>query len=260
VPVGVAGELYVGGVQVARGYLNRPDLTAERFIPDGYGSREGGRLYKTGDLGRYLEDGNIEYLGRGDDQVKVRGYRIELGEIEAQLREHGEIKEAVVMVREDTPGDKRLVAYVTGMDEKGPNVEELRGHLKRVLPEYMVPSAFVVLGSLPLTPNGKLDRRALPAPGQDAYARQDYEAPEGEIEETLAKIWRELLSVDRIGRQDNFFDLGGHSLLATRVITHIRHILDVDIPLRAIFEKPTIEGLTDCIVQEIADEVSVEAT
>jgi len=260
VPVGVAGELYIGGVQVARGYLNRPDLTAERFIPDGYGSREGGRLYKTGDLGRYLEDGNIEYLGRGDDQVKVRGYRIELGEIEAQLREHREIKEAVVMAREDTPGDKRLVAYVTGVDEKGPNVEELRGHLKAKLPEYMVPSVFVVLESIPLTANGKVDRKALRSLRINAQPpAEPFAAPQTPNETELAKIWREILVAEYIRIDDNFFGLGGSSLQVIQVISRIRRIFDVSMPVDKFFDNPTIKEMALLITQMQVEQAGEDA-
>jgi len=187
IPLGVAGELYIGGVGVARGYLNRPELTAERFIQDPFSQNPEARLYKTGDLGRWRTDGNIEYLGRNDHQVKIRGFRIELGEIEAQLNRHPQIREAVVLAREDRPGDRRLVAYLTSTDS-APNLEELRSQLKVLLPEYMVPSAFVILESLPLSPNGKLDRKALPEPEASSFSSQEYVAPEGEIEETLAGI------------------------------------------------------------------------
>src|SRR6266850_848498 len=245
VPVGIAGELHVGGVQVARGYLNRPDLTAERFIPNPYGEEAGGRLYKTGDLGRHQRDGDIEYLGRSDYQVKIRGFRIELGEIEAVLSRHGQVKEAVVIAREDTPGEKRLVAYVTAVEEEAPNAEELREHLKGALPEYMVPSAFVVLEAMPLTANGKVDRKALPAVDFTAQQTRRYEAPQGEIEEILATIWQELLHVERVGRHDNFFELGGHSLLAVQAISRLRESFRVEISLRNLFEAPTIASLRE---------------
>src|SRR6266850_3384744 len=245
VPVGVAGEIYIGGVQVARGYLNRPDLTAERFIPNPYGEEAGGRLYKTGDLGRHQRDGDIEYLGRSDYQVKIRGFRIELGEIEAVLSRHGQVKEAVVIAREDTPGEKRLVAYVTTVEEEAPNAEELREHLKGALPEYMVPSAFVVLEAMPLTANGKVDRKALPAVDFTAQQTRRYEAPQGEIEEILATIWQELLHVERVGRHDNFFELGGHSLLAVQAISRLRESFRVEISLRNLFEAPTIASLRE---------------
>ncbi|MGY2420994.1 non-ribosomal peptide synthetase, partial [Pseudomonas tolaasii] len=208
VPLGVSGELYIGGVQVARGYLNRPDLTAERFLNDPFSE---GRLYRTGDVGRFLPDGNIEYLGRNDDQVKIRGLRIELGEIQARLGEFPQILEATVLAREDVPGDKRLVAYYTGEPAAS---EALRTHLLEQLPEFMVPQVFVHLDAFPLSPNGKLDRKALPAPDMAALRTREYEAPQGDTEIALAQLWAELLNVERVGRHDNFFELGGHSLLA----------------------------------------------
>ena len=228
--MGVVGELYIGGAGVARGYLNRPELTAEKFLTDPFSSDGSARMYRTGDLGRWLEDGNIEFLGRNDFQVKLRGFRIELGEIEARLAEHAGLREAVVIAREDIPGDKRLVAYYTTQpsEEDTLSAEQLRSHLSAVLPEYMVPAAYVRLLSLPLTPNGKLDRKALPAPEQDAYAVSGYEPPQGSIETTLASIWAELLKLDRVGRHDNFFALGGHSLLAVRVAIRLRQFLGVE--------------------------------
>ncbi|RUQ42982.1 non-ribosomal peptide synthetase, partial [Corynebacterium pseudodiphtheriticum] len=218
VPVGVVGELYVGGAGVARGYLNRPQLNAERFIADPFSGRAQARLYKTGDLGRWLADGSIDYLGRNDDQVKIRGFRIELGEIEARLAACEGVREAVVIAREDAPGNKRLVAYVIAAEGAEPSAAELRAQLLVSLADYMVPGAFVLLERLPLTTNGKLDRKALPAPDGDALARREYECPEGEMELTLAALWQELLDVERVGRHDNFFELGGHSLLAVKLI------------------------------------------
>lgn len=238
VPEDVAGEIYVGGAGVARGYLNRPELTAERFIASPF--VEGDRLYRTGDLGRYLPDGNIEFLGRNDFQVKIRGFRIELGEIEARLLAHPEVREAVVVAREDTPGDKRLVAYYEGMETEP---AELREHLAATLPEYMVPAAFVRLEAFQLTPNGKLDRKALPAPEAEAYASQAYAAPQGPVEEALAAIWAEVLGLERVGRHDNFFDLGGHSLLAVRVASRIRQRLGVAIALARLFYSPGLSAL-----------------
>ena len=215
VPVGVAGELYIGGAGVARGYWNRPELTAEKFVPDPFAAEGGSRLYRSGDLGRWRPDGSLEFLGRNDDQVKIRGFRVELGEIEARLAEHAGVRDAVVVAREDTLGDKQLVAYYTvgGAEEEVVDAEGLREHLAVRLPEYMVPAAYVRLERMPLTGNGKLDRKALPAPELDAYGVSEYAAPEGEVETTLAAIWAELLHVERVGRNDNFFELGGHSLL-----------------------------------------------
>jgi amino acid adenylation domain-containing protein len=258
VPIGVEGEIHIGGAGVARGYLNRAELTALRFLPDPFSADPQAALYKTGDLGRWRSDGTIEYLGRNDNQVKIRGFRIEPGEIEAQLMRHAQIKEAVVIAGEDENGEKRLVAYITPRDGGGSDIENLRAHVKVALPEYMVPNAFVILDSLPLTSNGKLDRRALPAPNLGAYASDEYEAPQGELEEVLSGIWCELLRVSRVGRKDNFFVLGGHSLLATRVITYISHRLDVDLPLLAIFENQTIQALSIRILQQISAEISME--
>src|SRR5882762_4828612 len=242
VPVGVAGELYIGGAGVARGYLNRPELTAEKFVKDPFAAEAGARMYKTGDLGRWLPDGNIEFLGRNDDQVKIRGYRIELGEIEARLAEHAGVREAVVLAREDEPGEKRLVAYYTPTDtnEGSLGAEELRSHLSSKLPEYMVPAAYVRLERMPLTANGKLNRKGLPAPEGDAYAVREYEAPRGETEKKLAEIWAELLKVERVGRQDNFFELGGHSLLAVRMVSRIRQVLGVEAAVRDLFTHPIL--------------------
>jgi acyl-coenzyme A synthetase/AMP-(fatty) acid ligase/aryl carrier-like protein len=243
VPVGVAGELYIGGAGVARGYLNRPELTAERFLKDPFTDEPGARMYRTGDLGRWLSDGNIEYLGRNDFQVKIRGFRIELGEIEARLMEHSAVREAVVVAREDTVGDKRLVAYYTSGEEQDTlGAEQLRSYLTAVLPEYMVPAAYVRLASLPLTPNGKLDRKALPAPEVDSYATRGYEAPQGEIEEKLAEIWAEVLKLDRVGRHDNFFSLGGHSLLAITLIERMRRT-GFNVDVRSLFVSPTLAAL-----------------
>ena len=247
VPVGVAGEIYIGGVGVGRGYLNRPELTAERFLADPFSAEPNARIYKTGDLGRWRSDASIEYLGRNDLQVKIRGFRIELGEIEAQLAKHPDVKETVVLAREDVPGDKRLVAYVIPRDPSSADAvsgEALRAYLKPVLPEYMVPSVFVTVESFPLSPNGKLDRRALPAPEIGAYASGQYEPPQGETEEIVAAIWQELLRVKRVGRQDNFFELGGHSLLAMQVVVRVQLSMPVEVPISVLFECPTVERLS----------------
>ncbi|HEU0052543.1 MAG TPA: amino acid adenylation domain-containing protein, partial [Longimicrobium sp.] len=235
VPIGVPGELYVGGAGVARGYLNRPELTAERFVDDPFAP---GRLYRTGDRVRWREDGTLEYLGRLDEQVKIRGFRIELGEIEVRLAEHPEVREAVVLAREDVPGDRRLVAYVVGAVE----ADALRAHLRQGLPEYMLPSAFVALDRLPLTANGKVDRKALPAP-EPASAEDRYVAPRTPVEEVLAGIWAEVLRLERVGVEESFFDLGGHSLMATRVVSRVRAVFAVELPLRALFEGPTVAEL-----------------
>jgi acyl-coenzyme A synthetase/AMP-(fatty) acid ligase/acyl carrier protein len=261
VPIGVTGEIYIGGAGVARGYLNRAKLTTERFLVDFFAGDSSARMYKTGDVGRWRADGTVEYLGRNDCQVKIRGYRIELEEIEAQLVRHEQVAEAVVMAREDALADKRLVAYVVPRDASNtPAIGELRAQLKAVLPEYMIPSAFVTLDRMPLTPNGKLDRRALPQPQIDAYISNAFAAPEGEIEQTVAGIWQELLQVPPVGRYDNFFELGGHSLLATRVVAHIGDALDIDIPLRVIFDRPTLQDLSDYISLELNVEEWTEAS
>ncbi|ESW64446.1 hypothetical protein X771_25290 [Mesorhizobium sp. LSJC277A00] len=226
VPFGAVGELYIGGAGVARGYLNRPELTAERFLADPFSDGAGARMYRTGDLARYLPDGNLEFLGRNDDQVKIRGFRIEPGEIATRLCEHDRVREAAVVAHEDRAGDKQLVAYVVcgpnaGSDEDdgGGLAAALRAHVSGRLPDYMVPAAYVRIEALPLTPNGKLDRKALPSPADDAYARAAYEAPRGEIETALAQIWAELLGVQRVGRHDHFFELGGDSLLGVQLLS-----------------------------------------
>jgi amino acid adenylation domain-containing protein/non-ribosomal peptide synthase protein (TIGR01720 family) len=235
-PIGVVGEMYVGGAGVARGYLRRPDLTAERFLPDPWSP--GKTLYKTGDLARVLADGDIEYLGRIDHQVKIRGFRIELGEIEAVLDTHASVREAVVLAREDVPGDKRLAAYLVCTGE-APSVAELRDFVKAKLPEYMVPSAFVFLDALPLTENGKVDRRALPAPSASAGEARAHVAPRGPVEEALAAIFAEVLRVPVVSAHDGFFELGGHSLLATQVIGRVRDAFAIELPLRALFDATT---------------------
>jgi acyl carrier protein len=256
VPVGVPGELYIGGAGLSRGYFNRPDLTAEKFLPNPFSEEASARLYKTGDLAHYLADGNIECLGRIDHQVKIRGFRIELGEIETVLGQHSAVRQAIVLAREDTPGDKRLVAYVVPDVEQVPTVSKLRNILNEKLPEYMVPSVFVFLDALPLTPNGKVDRRALPAPDQSRPEQvNSFVPPSTPVEKTIADIWTQVLKVDKVGNHDNFFDLGGHSLLATQVISRMRHALQIELPLRAIFEAPTVAGLAVKITEARAKEV-----
>jgi acyl-coenzyme A synthetase/AMP-(fatty) acid ligase/acyl carrier protein len=246
VPRGVRGELYLGGDGLARGYLNRPELTAEKFIPNRFSEEPGARLYKTGDLARYLSDGNIEFLGRIDHQVKIRGFRIELGEIEAVIKEHAAVRDAVVVAREDVAGDKRLVGYVVNREPV--QVSELRNYLQAKLPDYMVPSALVFLDFLPLTPNGKIDRRTLPRPDQSRPELEDeFVAPRTPTEELLAEKWSEVLKVERVGVHDNFFALGGHSLLATQVISRLREAFGIALPLRSLFERPTVAGLAEQI-------------
>jgi amino acid adenylation domain-containing protein len=241
VPVGVAGELYVGGDCLARGYFHRPDITAERFVPDPFGAEPGARLYRTGDLARYLHDGAIEFLGRVDFQVKIRGFRVELGEVEAMLCQHPQVREALAMVREDRPGDKRLVAYVVPRPGHAPQVPELRAFLKERLPDYMVPSALVLMEALPQTNAGKVERSRLPVPSGAAEA--GYVAPRTPEEQAVAEVWAEVLGVEKVGVHDNFFERGGHSLLATRATFRVGEALGVELPLRSLFEEPTVEGL-----------------
>ena len=240
VPLGAVGELYIGGVGVARGYLNQPELTAKMFLPDPFAEGKDARIYKTGDMVRYLHDGILMYQGRNDHQVKIRGFRIELGEIEARLTEHSLVQSAVVITMGDG-SDKRLVAYVVVKNDNN-LLAILRSHLKSCLPDYMIPTAIVRLDSLPINSNGKLDRKALPTPDSDAFAHQDYEEPQGESEITVARIWRELLHLDRVGRNDNFFALGGHSLLAVQMIERFRRI-GIALTVRALFKTPTLGAL-----------------
>jgi amino acid adenylation domain-containing protein len=243
-PVGVAGELYIGGAGVARGYVGRPGLTAERFVPDPFATEGGARLYRTGDRVRYLPDGAVEFLGRIDHQVKVRGFRIELGEIEAAIQSHEGVRECVAAVREDAPGAKRLVAYlIPSRDEESPTPAELRTHLKERLPEYMMPSHFVLMDEMPLTPNGKVDRRALPEPSAVVGNAREYVSTRTPVEEVLAGVWSQVLGAERVGVNDNFFELGGHSLLATQLVSRIREAFKVEMPLRAVFESPTVAEL-----------------
>ncbi len=244
VPVGVPGELLIGGAGVVRGYLNRPDVNAEKFIPHPFGAGNGSRLYRTGDVARYLPDGNIEFLGRLDHQVKIRGHRIELGEIEAIIGEHQAVRESVVVTREDVTSGRRLVAYVVPVANHAFEIDQLRDSIRQRLPDEMVPSAFVLLEQLPLTPNGKVDRGALPAPD---LARRDtkvpFKEPNNEIERIVASIWREQLNLLQVGAYDNFFDLGGNSLLMVQVNGKLRQALKREIPLVELFAHPTITSL-----------------
>jgi acyl-coenzyme A synthetase/AMP-(fatty) acid ligase len=240
VPVGVSGELYLGGEGLARGYWRRPGQTAERFVPHPFSREPGARLYRTGDLVKYLADGNLEFIGRGDEQVSVRGFRIELGEIESVLSTHATVRECVVTVVSEA-NDKRLVAYVVSDEGEPLDSNHLRAYLKERLPEYMVPSAFVPVTELPLTPNGKVDRDALPEPERNAAeASSGYVAARTPVEEVLSGIWEQVLKTEQVGIHANFFELGGHSLLATQVISRIREAFRVELPLRVIFESPTV--------------------
>ncbi|HVS00258.1 MAG TPA: amino acid adenylation domain-containing protein, partial [Thermoanaerobaculia bacterium] len=246
VPVGTLGELHLGGALLARGYLGRPDLTAERFVPHPFAAAPGARLYRTGDLARALADGALEFAGRADRQIKVRGYRIEVEEIESRLLRHPEVESAVVVVREDQPGEKRIVAYVVPRGSVSPAA--LRAFVRETLPDYMVPGAYVALESLPLTPNGKLDRRALPAPERSPEEEDaGYVAPSDPVEELLAGIWAEVLDLERVGVHDDFFALGGHSLLATQVVSRVRGALGVEVALRQLFELPTVADLARAV-------------
>ncbi|PHM36582.1 non-ribosomal peptide synthetase [Xenorhabdus innexi] len=258
-PSGVTGEIYIAGRGLARGYLNRPELTAERFLPDPFSTEPDARMYKTGDLGRWLTDGNIEYLGRNDFQVKLRGFRIEPGEIETQLMQCDGVREAVVIARDDASdghdGQKRLVAYLR--PQAGARLEpaQLRQQLALRLADYMLPSAFVTLDTFPLTPNGKLDRQALPAPDSSAIASRPYVAPIDKIETVLAQIWQSLLGLkQQVGRHDHFFELGGHSLQATRLTSSIRNELAIELPLRSVFEHPTLEQLSQIVTVHLIKE------
>jgi len=257
-PVGVVGEIYIGGVGVARGYLRRPALTAERFIPNPFGAAPGARLYKTGDMARYRPDGNLEFAGRVDSQVKIRGRRIELGEIEAALGEHPGVREACVQIREDAAGEKQLTAYVVPGAARGAagpaqppeavTAHGLRRHMQAKLPSFMVPSHFVLLDKMPLTVHDKIDRDALPAPSAAHLANEAaFVAPQTPAQKQVAEIWRDVLRLERVGIDDNFFDLGGHSLLATRVMSRLRQTFGLEIPLRWLFEQPTVAAVAAVI-------------
>jgi len=253
---GVIGEIHIAGAGVARGYLNRPELTAERFLSDPFNPDPRARMYRTGDLGRWRADGSLDYLGRNDFQVKLRGFRIELGEIEACLASCAGVRQAVVVAAADGGGAQRLLAYLV-VAEQAPSAVDLRAALLTMLPDYMVPSAFVHLVAFPLTPNGKIDRQALPAPDQAALASRDYLAPQGGMEQAVARIWQEMLGVERVGRHDHFFELGGHSLLGLQVIGRIREQLDLDIPVQLLFENPElapfVASATRSQLEQLAD-------
>jgi amino acid adenylation domain-containing protein len=250
VNVGVPGEIHIGGICVARGYLHQPGLTDQRFVRDPFSTDPEARLYKTGDLGRWCADGSIEYLGRNDEQVKIRGFRVEPGEIEAHLACQEHVRDAAVVARDLADGRRCLVAYVTTRSGCDIDAEDLRSRLMATLPEHMVPSAFVKLDEMPLTPSGKIDRRALPPPLPEAFARAPYEAPRDEIESALARIWEELLRLDRVGRQDHFFQLGGHSLLAMQLVTRIRATLSNEVLVSAVFDFPVLSDLAAHLAQQ----------
>jgi acyl carrier protein len=248
-PIGVPGEIHIGGIALGRGYQKRPDLTAEIFIPDTLSGQEGSRIYRTGDLGRCREGGEIEFIGRIDNQVKVRGYRIELGEVEAVLEAHPKVREAVAAVRQGQDGEKRLFGYVVKEGEEAPAEWELRKYMRELVPDFMVPSEFIVMEEMPLTVNGKVDRSALPE--RDGRLRQQEHqavAARNETEEALAAVWREALGVNEVGVTDSFFDLGGHSLLGIQLIAKVTERFGVELPLSSLFESPTIEGLAESIV------------
>jgi amino acid adenylation domain-containing protein/thioester reductase-like protein len=250
VPVGMTGEIYISGEGIARGYLNRPAITSEKFIPHPFSQQPGMRLYKTGDLARYLSNGDIEFLGRIDNQVKIRGFRIELGEIEALLNQYPGVQETVVIAREDVPGNKRLVAYVVPHSKSATTVKQLWDYLQDKLPEFMVPSAVVLLKELPVSPNGKIDRKALPAPEKiRAELRGEFVCPRTTVEEKLTQIWAEVLKIEKVSIYDNFFELGGHSLLTTQLLAKVKEAFNLDISLRSLLEKPTVAGLAENIDQ-----------
>lgn len=281
IPIGLPGELHIGGVGLARGYLNGPAFTAERFIPNPFARRAGARLYKTGDLARYHSDGTIGFLGRIDNQTKIRGHRIERGEIEAVLADHASVKEVIVVDQEDAVGQKCLIAYFVpyqatsatlqtqsdGLEEPLASdslasiVPQLYDFLKERLPIYMVPSAFVEIGAIPLLPNGKIDRRALPAPeSKGLESKSSYTTPRSELEQTIVNIWKEVLPVETIGVTDNFFELGGHSILGVKVLHSVREALGVELEMRNIFESPTVAGLADAVVQARQSDVESDAS
>jgi len=259
VPVGVLGELHIGGIAVARGYFNRPGLTAEKFIPNPFSDQPGARLYKTGDVARFLPDGNVEFVGRADQQIKIRGYRIELGEIEVALLGHPSVGEAAVVARAVAGGDTRLIAYLVAAQGKEYDIDALRSYLRTRLPEYMIPSIFMRLDELPLTQSGKVDRRRLPGPDRSRPDQErGYEAPRNSVEESVAAIWSELLDVEQVGVNDNFFELGGHSLLATQVLSRVREKLGVSIAVRRMFETPTVAAMAQLVAQAQAELLEAE--
>ncbi|HEY54467.1 MAG TPA: AMP-binding protein, partial [Caldilineae bacterium] len=261
VPVGAPGEMYIGGVGVARGYLNRPAVTAEKFVPDPFGDTPGARLYRTGDLARRLPDGSIEFMGRIDHQVKVRGFRIELGEIDTQLKRHPEVRDAVTLAREDRSDNVRLVAYVLPANEREPTPGELRAFIQRDLPEYMTPAIFMVLDAFPLTPSGKVDRNALPAPTSERpELATPYVMPSNPLQRTLVEIWQDVLDIEKVGVNDNFFDLGGHSLLLARVHSRIQDVVGKELSMVELFRFPTVGALAEHLDDENGKNQSLQST
>jgi hypothetical protein len=262
VPVGVVGELYVGGATVSRGYLGRPELTAEKFLPDAYGGEPGSRMYRTGDVARWAPDGNVEFLGRIDHQVKIRGYRVEVEEIETVLEDHPAVRSAVVEARPDGTGELRLACYLVWKDggesanggdpaDEAVGIGGLRTWARERLPDYMVPVAWIELDELPRTPQGKVDRKALPDPVWGETSRV-YEEPRDEVEQRMAVVWQGVLQIERIGAVDDFFELGGHSLLATQVVSHVRLEFAVEVYLRELFERPTVRGLSEVVRERLS--------
>jgi hypothetical protein len=262
VPIGTSGELYIGGEGVVRGYWNRPDLTAERFVPDPFSDNAKARLYKTGDIARYLADGNVEFLGRNDHQVKIRGYRIELGEIETLLDQHPSLQKAVIIAREDMIGDKRLVAYLISRNGNPPVFSELRDYLRERLPDFMIPSHFVALDAFPLTPNKKIDRKALPMPGKATVERREnaFVPPQNPLQQQIAAIWQDLLGVPSVGIHDNFFDLGGHSLLAVQAHRRILEATGKELTVTDLFRFTTIQALVAFLNEQNHEPQAVEAS
>jgi len=250
-PVGVVGELYVGGAGVARGYLGRPELTAERFVPDTYGGEAGARMYRTGDVARWAPDGTVEFLGRIDHQVKIRGYRVEIEEIETVLEEHPAVRTAVVEARADGRGELRLVCYVVWKEDSESTQDGLRTWARERLPDYMVPVAWMELDELPRTPQGKVDRKSLPDPVWGESPSRIYEEPRDDVERRMAAVWQRVMRIERIGAVDDFFELGGHSLLATQVVSHVRLEFSVEVSLRELFERPTVRGLSEVVRERL---------
>ncbi|ERT14651.1 hypothetical protein O185_02450 [Photorhabdus temperata J3] len=255
VPLGAVGEIYIGGAGVSRGYIKRPELTAERFLHDPFCTQPGSCMYRSGDLARYDHDGNIEYMGRNDRQIKIQGVRIEPGEIELLIEQYSDVEQVVVIARNDVGETPCLVAYLVLSSEANNKslLEALRHYLRDRLPSHMIPAAYVILDSLPLSPNGKVDRKALPVPDQTAYVASHYEAPQNELEEILINLWQELLAVNKIGRNDNFFQLGGQSLLVVRFVFRLQEETGFLLPFSSVFKTPVLSDLSDSIILSLID-------